>query len=67
MFSLSLLSGAPILPLFCFRGKEEEIRLIIGPEIVVTKGKVEEALVFYVKQLENYIKRYPEQYRNWQS
>jgi lauroyl/myristoyl acyltransferase len=66
MFSLSALSGAPILPLFCFRRRVDQTRLIIGPEIVVTKGKVEEAVVSYVNQLEGYIRKYPEQYRNWQ-
>lgn len=65
MFSLSLLSGAPILPLFFFLDKENRSRLVIGPEVVVTKGKIEIALASYVKQLEAYARKYPEQYRNW--
>jgi len=65
MFSLSALAGASVLPIFCFEQKDERIRLQIGPEICAGKGQAEAGLASYVKQLEEHITMYPEQYRNW--
>jgi len=66
MFSLSKISGSPILPLFCFQEEGDEIKLVLGPEHDVVKDGVDGALVSFVRLLEDYIRRYPGQYRNWQ-
>jgi lauroyl/myristoyl acyltransferase len=66
MFSLSKISGSPIFPLFCFQKEGDEIKLVVGPELHAGKDGVEGALASFVGLLEGYIRKYPEQYRNWQ-
>ncbi|MGW8178900.1 MAG: lysophospholipid acyltransferase family protein [bacterium] len=66
MFSLAALSGTPVLPLFCFRDRERGIRLVIGPELNPIKRQVDVSVTAYAQLLEGYIRRYPDQYRNWQ-
>lgn len=68
--SLSKISGASILPMFCIQKEGDKTSLMIEPPIrIETEGGKEEglkrALVQYVSLLESYIRKYPEQYRNW--
>jgi lauroyl/myristoyl acyltransferase len=70
IFSLSKVSGAPILPVFSFVEESGLIRLIIEPPLMPTSyahgdmlnGPVAEC----VGKLEHYIRKYPGQYTNWQ-
>lgn len=71
MVSLAKISGAPILPMFCIRDRNGQISLIIERPIhLKTDGErergLETSVTQYVSLLESYIRRYPEQYRNWQ-
>jgi lauroyl/myristoyl acyltransferase len=66
MFSLAAISNAPVLPLFCFSNSRHQTQLTVEPEIEVAKGDVEVSLEAYVRQLERYVRAYPDQYRNWQ-
>lgn len=68
--SLARLSGAPILPVFCVREKPDHFRLIIEPAIRIEASGTSEscaqsAFAEYLDLLESYVKKYPEQYRNW--
>ncbi|MGH7966109.1 MAG: lysophospholipid acyltransferase family protein [Candidatus Binatia bacterium] len=70
MISLAKISGAPILPLFCFRERDGAIRLVIEHPIGIETGvgreqSLEKSVAEYVGLLESYIRRYPEQYRGW--
>lgn len=70
MVSLAKLSGATILSLFCIQQNGGQACVIIEPPIRVdTEGDrercLEKAVVQYASLLESYIKKYPEQYRNW--
>jgi lauroyl/myristoyl acyltransferase len=68
MVSLARISRAPILPMFCFREDSGE-RLVIETPIVIEDDDRErgtrEAVARYARLLESYVRRYPEQYRNW--
>jgi lauroyl/myristoyl acyltransferase len=68
--SLAKLTGAPILPLFCIQESGDTVRLIIESPIPIEANGdrercQEQTLIRYVSLLESYIKKYPEQYRNW--
>ena len=70
MVSLAKISGASILPMFCIQEKNGKTNLIIEPpiliETVVGREQVlEKGVLQYVSLLESYIRKYPEQYRNW--
>jgi predicted LPLAT superfamily acyltransferase len=70
MVSLAKISGASILPIFCIQEKNGKTSLIIEPPILieteVEREKVlEKGVLQYVGLLESYIRKYPEQYRNW--
>ena len=70
MVSLAKISGASILPLFCIQEKNGKTNLIIEPPILIEREMRREAgfekgLNQYVRLLESYIRKYPEQYRNW--
>ena len=70
MVSLAKLTGAAILPLFCVQGSGDTVQLIIeSPLPVETDGdrerSLERSITRYASSLETYIKKYPEQYRNW--
>ena len=72
MVSLAKISGASVLPMFCIQERDGQIRLIIERPIQIETGMerergLENSLTQYVSVLEAYIRRYPEQYRNWHS
>jgi lauroyl/myristoyl acyltransferase len=68
--SLSKISGAPILPMFCIQEENGETTLIIELPLL-TRSDVdrerglESIAAQYVSLLESYIRKYPEQYQNW--
>ena len=68
--SMARISGASILPMFCVHGRDGEKRLAIEGPIPIEPSvdqdrTLENSLRQYVSLLESYIRRYPEQYRNW--
>ena len=70
MVSLGKLTGAAILPLFCIQESGDTVRVIIeSPIPIETDGDrercLEQTIMRYASLLESYIKKYPEQYRNW--
>jgi lauroyl/myristoyl acyltransferase len=70
MVSLAKLAGATILPLFCFSNSDGQTTLILESPIPLDlddsrKQVNEKALMYYADLLESYIRRYPDQYRNW--
>ena len=70
MLSLSKMTGAPLLPMFCISTGAEQTSLFIEPPIVVEKrGDREETLTVagekYLSLWESYIRKYPEQFRGW--
>jgi len=70
MVSLVKFSGASILPIFCIQEKNGKTSLIIEPPILIETevGRdqvLEKGVLQYVRLLESYIRKYPEQYRNW--
>jgi lauroyl/myristoyl acyltransferase len=70
MVSLSRITGAPILPLFCIQEDSDKTAVIIEPPIALDsttdRDRASElGIDQYVSLLESYIRRYPEQYRNW--
>jgi lauroyl/myristoyl acyltransferase len=71
MVSLAKLSGATILPLFCIQQDNEKATVIIEAPIQIdVNGERESGLERSIRQyaglLESYIRRYPEQYLNWE-
>ncbi len=70
MVSLAKRSGAGLLPLFCVRQGEGGYLIEIGDAIplrdLVDRQKlIHETLSAYAGLLEGYVRRYPDQYRNW--
>ena len=70
MVSLARFSGATILPVFCLREKNREPHLFIESPIPVKADGDREtgfrkSLSGYVSLLESYVRKHPEQYRNW--
>lgn len=70
IISLAKISGAAILPMFCFRERNGRIILVIEKSIKVQKDEnrrqsFESHVADYKNLLGAYIKRYPEQYINW--
>jgi KDO2-lipid IV(A) lauroyltransferase len=70
MVSLAKISGASILPIFCIQEKNGKENLIIEPPILIETGVgreqvLEKGVLQYVRLLESYIQKYPDQYRNW--
>jgi KDO2-lipid IV(A) lauroyltransferase len=70
MVSLAKLTGAAILPLFCIQESGDTVRLIIESPIPIETDSdrercLEQTIIRYASLLESYIKKYPEQYRNW--
>jgi lauroyl/myristoyl acyltransferase len=69
--SLAKFSGAPVLPVFCFQN-EGKTNLVIEPPLRIDSDldrerALEKTLLQYANLLESYIRKYPEQYRNWHS
>jgi len=72
MVSLAKLSGATILPLFCFRESGRRASVVIeGPIQIETNEDrdycSEKSVRQYAGLLESYIRRYPEQYLHWEA
>jgi predicted LPLAT superfamily acyltransferase len=72
MVSLARMSGAPILPMFCIQERGCAACLTIEPPIeiqlkVSRERALENAFSQYIRLLESYIRKYPEQYRDWRS
>jgi len=70
MVSLAKTAGATILPMFCVAGKDGRTSLIIERPIHTNadadrEHTLENSVAEYIGLLEAYIRRYPEQYRNW--
>jgi KDO2-lipid IV(A) lauroyltransferase len=70
LVSLAKLSGAAMLPLFCVQETGDRASIIIESPISIDRDDdrercLEKAVTQYVRLLESYIKKYPEQYRNW--
>ena len=68
--NLSRLSGAPLLPLFCCRQSGGRTVLTVEPPLQVAAGPATEATLAnvagqYAQLLGDYVRRHPEQYRNW--
>ncbi len=68
--SLAKISGAPIMPLFCCADANGRTSLNILPPVRIRSDlQREQALETTVLQfsdlLESYVRKYPEQYRNW--
>lgn len=69
MVSLSRISGAPILPVFCIR-EAEGLCVIIEKSLPVprdreSKAVAQETLAEYARVLESYVRSDPGEYRNW--
>ena len=58
--SLARMTGAPVLPMYCWRDTSDHLQLMIEPPLVLQAG-----MRPYVEQLETYVRRNPEQYRGW--
>jgi KDO2-lipid IV(A) lauroyltransferase len=70
MISLSRVSGAPVLPLFCVQEAPDRIAVIIEPPIEIDSKLDRESaselwIDRYIGLLESYIRKYPGQYYNW--
>ena len=70
LVSLAKLSGAAMLPLFCIHETHDRTSIFIESPIAIDRDGdrercLEKAVTQYVRLLESYIKKYPEQYRNW--
>lgn len=68
--SLAKISGASMLPLFCFADAEGTTRLDILPPVQIRcdgerEQGLEKSVLEFTSLLESYLKNYPEQYRNW--
>lgn len=72
MVTLAKLTGAPILPLFCLQENGSMASLIIESPVCLEmdldrESNLTKTVIQYVRLLESYIMKYPEQYRNWHS
>ena len=67
--SLARLTGAPILPLFCYERADGNIESVVEPPLEIPEGPLaaDAAMGAFAQQLERWICLYPGQYRNWHS
>ena len=69
MLSLARMTGAPILPAFCYRLPDGGLCLTIEAPLPLAASDREAALhdglAYYVALVESYTRRYPGQYRDW--
>jgi lauroyl/myristoyl acyltransferase len=68
--SLARLSNAPLLPVLCVETAHGGMRVIIEKSLpplhgITRDAGFESSLGQYAKLLDDYVRRYPEQYRNW--
>lgn len=71
MMNLGKISGAPLLPIFCFQLQNAEPTLIIERPIEFGTNDdrdelLQNALAEYLRLLETYVRKHPGMYRNWQ-
>jgi lauroyl/myristoyl acyltransferase len=72
MVSLSRITDAPILPLFCIQDSDNKIIIIVEPPIrwdaTMDRDQASEMCIEqYVRLLDSYVKKYPGQYYGWHS
>jgi lauroyl/myristoyl acyltransferase len=66
VMSLAKHSGAPLLPMFCWRDDDGQVTLAIEQPIEVEgSGAAEAAAAAYSRLLERYVRRYPSEYYGW--
>ena len=68
MVSLAKRSGATLLPMICITGENGGPRLVIERPIDIRGDReqgFENSVLQYVRLLESYIRRYPENYKKW--
>lgn len=70
MVSLSRITEAPILPVFCTQEAADRIALIVEPSLGVDANMdrdnaAEVCIDQYVSLLESYVRKHPGQYYNW--
>ena len=68
--SLSRLSGAPLLPVFCIAGPDGALCLSVEPALALARDKGGErspadGIAEYMRRLEAHIRQQPGQYRQW--
>jgi lauroyl/myristoyl acyltransferase len=68
--SLSRLTGAPLVPMFCYRPSGARSVLVLEPPVALPADASRDEAVDYgvqrfVDLLIGYVERYPTQYRNW--
>jgi lauroyl/myristoyl acyltransferase len=59
-FSLAKVTGAPVLPLFCWRTGEGLTQIVIEPPLELERG-----MQGYISLLGSYIQQFPDQYAHW--
>jgi lauroyl/myristoyl acyltransferase len=65
---LSRVCHSPLLPVFTLRSDSEEYRVSVGAAIderTTSQGDYTETMLSYVKTLEKYVLRYPDQWNGW--
>ena len=67
MVSVARTAGATLLPLFCVRERDGRYRVVIEPAVPVADAAEREGdtLRGYAAILDDYLRRYPDQYRSW--
>ena len=70
MCTLARVSGAPLMPLIAVRDPLQGPRVVIGPPLAslptLDRDRANRAcLEQFALLLESYVRRYPDQYRNW--
>ena len=65
--SLTRLTGAPVLPVFCIREPEGMLRSIVEPALQVDDGGrgVQAAMAEFARLLDSHVRRHPGQYHGW--
>lgn len=67
MVSVARTAGAALLPLFCVRERDDRYRVVIEPALPAPDATDREGdtLRRYAAILDDYMRRYPDQYRSW--
>jgi lauroyl/myristoyl acyltransferase len=69
VMSLGKYSGAPVLPLFCWRDADNQVKLMIESSLDLQRGfkAAEAGAATYARLLETYALRHPSEYCGWHS
>jgi len=71
LVTLARAAGAAVLPMFCVEAERGERRVIVEPPLRSSATNRDDAAydiaAQYVALLESYVRRYPSQYRTWDS